>query len=63
MSTLEHLDDRTWRQLAAALRVAMRALEPLTSSSREACTALDSIDRILSDDWDGQEGRQADGPA
>lgn len=52
---LERLDDRTWPQLAAALRVATRTLGGLTGSSREACEALDSIDRILSDNWDGED--------
>ena len=61
MADRDHLDDRTWPQLAAALRVAVRTLGDLTDSSREACVALDSIDRILSDDWDGREGAEESG--
>ena len=53
---MDELDDRTWPQLAAAVRVATRALSDMTGSSREACVALDTMARILSDDWDGREG-------
>lgn len=54
---LERLDDRTWPQLAAAVRVAVLAMERMTKDSEEARDALGSMARILSDDWDGQEGR------
>jgi hypothetical protein len=40
-------------RLTAALQVAVRALEDMTDSSQEACVALDTIERILSD---GREG-------
>lgn len=58
MADLDNLDDRTWRQLAAALRVAVPALEREAESSRDARDAMASIGRILSDDWDGREGAE-----
>ena len=42
-------------RLTAALRVAVRALEDMTASSREACVALDTIERIMSGDQDLEE--------
>ena len=53
----EQLTARTWEQLRAAAYTAIPALEAEAESSSDAREALASLARILSDDWDGLEGR------
>jgi len=54
MTSLENLDDKTWPQLKECVLVAVPALRKwMLEGSGDAMSALEKINRILSDDWEG----------